>query len=120
MHDKALDLNPNFAERDSDNILSISLRCGYPSDPNYANAYNNRGTAKAETGQHFEASFRLRCGFLLNPNYANAYNNRGVAKNALGHPEAAIPDYNKAIRLTPNDADIYHNRECEGQDRTIL
>ena len=88
-------------------------------NPNYANAYNNRGTAKNSLGQHVEAIADYDEVIRLNPDHALAYTNRGVAKDSLGEHKDAITDYNQAIRLKPDYAEAYNNRgnakDCLGQ-----
>ena len=88
-------------------------------NPNYANAYNNRGTAKNSLGQHVEAIADYDEVIRLNPDHALAYTNRGVAKDSLREHKDAITDYNQAIRLKPDYAEAYNNRgnakDCLGQ-----
>ena len=79
-------------------------------NPNYANAYNNRGTAKNSLGQHVEAIADYDEVIRLNPDHALAYTNRGVAKDSLREHKDAITDYNQAIRLKPDYAEAYNNR----------
>ncbi len=78
--------------------------------PNYAYAYNNRGTAYFILGQHQRAIDDFNNAIRLKPNYAYAYNNRGIAYFALGQHQRAIDDFNEAIRLKPNYAGAYYNR----------
>ena len=78
--------------------------------PDYANAYNNRGSAKDELGQPEAALADYNEAIRLDPDMANAYNNRGITKDTLGQPEAALADYNEAIRLKPALAEAYSNR----------
>ena len=88
-------------------------------NPNYAEAYNNRGVAKDSLDQHVEAIKDYDKAIRLNPDYALAYTNRGVAKDSLGEHKDAITDYNQAIRLKPDYAEAYNNRGnakyCLGQ-----
>ena len=79
-------------------------------NPDYADAYNNRGIAKSDLGQYFAAIADYDIAIRLNPDYTGAYLNRGVAKSKLGQHFAAITDFNIAIRLNPDDADAYYNR----------
>ena len=86
-YDKALQLNPDFSE-----------------------AYNNRGNAKSSLGRHEEAIADYDAALQLKPEDAEVYNNRGVAKKNLGRHEEAIADYDAALQLKPEDAEVYNNR----------
>jgi len=79
-------------------------------DPDFAEAYSRRGTAKHDLGDKQGVIADYDKALQLNPNYAHAYNNRGVAKSALGDKQGAIADYDKALQLNPNYADAYYNR----------
>ena len=79
-------------------------------NPNYAQVYYGRGTAKLELGDKYGAIADYNEAIRLNPSFANSYYNRGLAKNALGDRHGAIPDFDEAIRLNPNHADAYYNR----------
>lgn len=86
-YDQAIDINPQFAE-----------------------AYNNRGTTKDVLGRHEEAIADYDQAIRINPQYAQAYCNRGTAKLALGQYDEAIADYDQAIRINPRFAQAYYNR----------
>ena len=79
-------------------------------NPNYAEAYNNRGVAKDALGQHDGAIADFDEAIRLKSDFAEAYNNRGAAKNALGRHNAAIANCDEAIRLSPDYAEAYNNR----------
>ena len=96
--------NPNGLEGTfSDGIIS---RLKF----DYADAYNNRGTAKHHLGQHTAAIQDFDKAIQLKSDYADAYNDRGNVKHHLGQYAAAIQDFDKAIQLEPNDANAYYNR----------
>ncbi len=78
--------------------------------PDMAEAYNNRGVAKNDLGQHEAAFTDLDEAIRLKPDYAISYNNRGKVKNDLGQHEAALTDLDEAIRLKPDMAEAYNNR----------
>ena len=78
--------------------------------PDYADAYNNRGTAYAKTGDYEQAIADFDKAIALKPDYAAAYNNRGTAYVANGNPVRAIADYGRAIALKPDNALAYNNR----------
>ncbi len=79
-------------------------------NPDYAEAYYNRGNAKNALGRHDDAIADYDEAIRLNPDDAEAYNNRGNVKNALGRHDDAIADYDEAIRLNPDYALAYNNR----------
>ena len=78
--------------------------------PDYANAYYNRGAAKAMLRRYNDAIADYDAAIILKPNYADAYSSRGALKAALGKHNDAIADHNEAIILKPNCADAYSNR----------
>jgi tetratricopeptide (TPR) repeat protein len=79
-------------------------------DPNYANAYNNRGNIRDELGDKQGAIADYTQAIKINPNDADAYFNRGIVQDKLGDKQRAIADYTQAIKINPNDADAYIER----------
>jgi tetratricopeptide (TPR) repeat protein len=79
-------------------------------DPNYADAYYNRGLAHYDLKEYERAIEDYNKAIELDPNYVNAYYNRGLAYYYLMQYERAIEDYNKTIELDPNYAHAYNNR----------
>lgn len=81
-------------------------------NPNFAEAYNNRGLAYAlkSKNQMQYAIADYSQAILLRPAYAFAYNNRGVAYMASGHPEEALSDFNHAIQIDPSFSQAHSNR----------
>jgi tetratricopeptide (TPR) repeat protein len=78
--------------------------------PDLAMAYNNRGKAYGDLGQHEQAITDYNEAIRLKPDYADAYYNRGKDYDDLGQHQQAITDYNEAIRLKPDYAHAYNNR----------
>ena len=78
--------------------------------PDYAEAYNNRGNAYTNPGQHQRAIQDFNEAIRLKPDFAYAYGNRGNAYKSLGQHQRAIQDYDTVIRLEPDDAGAYNNR----------
>ena len=78
-------------------------------NPQYVEAYYNRGTAKSELGDKKGAIADYDMAIRINPQSANAYYNRGIAKSDLGDKKGAIADLNIAARLfkSQNDRDSY-------------
>lgn len=79
-------------------------------NPDYVEAYNNRGNAKVEQERYEEAIADFDEAIRLNPDLAEAYNNRGNAKVELDRHNEAITDYDKAIQLKQNLAEAYDGR----------
>jgi len=79
-------------------------------DPDYAEAYNNRGIAYRNKGEHDRAIADYDRAIALKPDCAEAYVNRGVAYDVKGEHDRAIADYDRAIALKPDYALAYFNR----------
>ncbi len=79
-------------------------------NPQYVEAYNNRGNIYASLGNHNQAIKDFNKTIELDPQYAYAYSNRGAAYKILGDFKQAIDDHNKAIELNPQNATSYYNR----------
>jgi Flp pilus assembly protein TadD len=78
--------------------------------PDYADAYNERGIAFTQLGQKQKAIEDFNKAISLNPQDANFYNNRGIVYFQLGQYQRTIDDYNVVIRLKPDNANAYNNR----------
>ena len=78
--------------------------------PEFAEALNNRGSAKRELGQFQEALEDFNNALKIKPDYVYALNNRGLAKAELGQHQEAIKDYDKALELKPNFSKALYNR----------
>lgn len=79
-------------------------------NPNFAEAYYNRGYAYDDKGEYDQAIKDYTQAIEINPNYAEAYYNRGIAYRKKGEPDQAIADYDQAVEINPNDAAAYGNR----------
>nr|QNO55523.1 photosystem I assembly protein Ycf3 [Methanosarcinales archaeon ANME-1 ERB7] len=79
-------------------------------NPEYAKAYNNRGTVYGYIKEYEKAISDYNKAIELNPEYADAYNNRGNVYGYIKEYEKAISDFNKAIELNPEYAIAYNNR----------
>jgi tetratricopeptide (TPR) repeat protein len=86
-------------------------------DPQYIEAFNNRGLAYYDLVNYYEAIQDYSKAIELNPQAVEAYANRGVAFNKLGKYDEAFRDYNKAIELDPQYVDAYINRGIFFKDR---
>ncbi len=79
-------------------------------NPNYAEAYNNRGLSFYNQTKYEQAITDYTKAIELNPKYADAYNNRGIVYYDQGQHNQAIKDYSKAIEVNKSYAKAYHNR----------
>ena len=79
-------------------------------NPDFAEAYNNRGYANYWSGNYDQAIADYSQAIELRPNYAYAYNNRGAAYMASGHSNQAISDFDHALALQPEFPQAYINR----------
>lgn len=78
--------------------------------PDYAEAYNNRGSAWAATGQLDRAMADISRAVALQSYFPEAYSNRGKTEAALGRIQEAMADYDKAIEQQRDFAIAYYNR----------
>ena len=79
--------------------------------PDFAEAYTNRGSAKAALEQYADAVADYNEALKLKPNFAEAYTNRGSAKAALEQYADAITDYNEALKLEPDSAEAHYRND---------
>ena len=79
-------------------------------NPNYAEAYNNRGITKSNLGDKQAAITDFNLALKINPDYAEAYGNRGIIKSNLGDKQAGITDFNLALKINPDYAEAYGSR----------
>ena len=106
-----------------DNLADACLRTGDYSNtvleycnkaielrPDFAEAYNNRGTTYAGQGRFEEAVRDYAKAISLRENFPTAYCNRGNARAMTNDFDAAIRDYDRAIELNPDYADGYYYR----------
>ena len=78
-------------------------------NPNYAEAYNNKGNALLDQEKIDEAIEAFKNSISLKPHYAEAYCNMGNALQNKGDLDKAVDAYNKAISLKPNFSEAYSN-----------
>jgi clan AA aspartic protease (TIGR02281 family) len=73
-------------------------------------AYNSRGLAYYDKGNHDHAIADFHAAIRLDPNIAAPCDNRGLVYNRKGSYDRAIADLDTAIRLDPKNASAYNNR----------
>ena len=76
--------------------------------PDSAEAYTNRGSAKAALERYDDAIADFNEALRLKPDFAAAYYNRGLSEAALGLESEAKKDFETALKLArnANDADL--------------
>lgn len=79
-------------------------------NPQLAEAYEQRGSAHRNLGQHQRAIEDFDQSLRINPSRPWALASRGGVYSGLGHYERAIEDYNEAIRVHPELAKAYAGR----------
>ena len=79
-------------------------------DPNSAEAYNNRGLTYYHLNQNTNALSDFSRAIDLDKNFSHAYNNRGMILNSMGQHSQAIPDFDQALKLNPKFAYALNNR----------
>jgi tetratricopeptide (TPR) repeat protein len=73
-------------------------------DPEFAMAYNNRGSAYGANKDYDRAIENYNEAIRLDPDYVEAYINRGHAYSEQKDYERAIADFNEALHLDPKFA----------------
>jgi tetratricopeptide (TPR) repeat protein len=81
-------------------------------DPNYAKAYNSRGTVKMLGFKDYQgAALDINRAIQIDPKFSAAYTNRGTLKAIESQDyQGALVEYNRAIQINPNDIDAYTSR----------
>lgn len=78
-------------------------------NPNYAEAYNNRGNVKFALKQFSAAIEDYTAAIKLKSNFVDALNNRGNAYANLGQFQKAAQDLQAALKLNNDNAAIHNN-----------
>lgn len=104
-YNKALSLlNLNSGELIESKKVIEYLNNAIKLQPDYADAYINRGSAYIILGQYQLAIADINQAMRLKPDDAYyLYYNRATAYSALGLYQRAIEDYNEALRQKPDD-----------------
>ena len=79
-------------------------------NPNYSDAYNNRGNLKKELGDIDGAMADYNKAIELDPNSDLCLSNRGNLKADIKDYSGAIADYDRAIELNSQNYTAYNNR----------
>ena len=92
----------NIAEKIFDRIIQLN--------PNYADAWYNKGVALGNLGKYDE---EIKCydeAIKINPHDDKAWCNKGVALGNLGKYDEALKCYDEAIKINPNYAEVWYNK----------
>jgi tetratricopeptide (TPR) repeat protein len=79
-------------------------------NPNYVDAWNNKGIALEYSGKHKEAIEYYDKALQLDPKYVDAWNNKGLALYNSGKHKEAIEYYDKALQLDPGFPIAWNNK----------
>ena len=79
-------------------------------DPNYADAWNNKGIALHNLRRYKEDIECYDMAIKINPNYADAWNNKGVSLGKLGKYKEAIECNDRTVKIDPNYAKAWNNK----------
>ena len=77
--------------------------------PDFTEAYSNRGYTLFMLGRHKDALESLKKAEKLNPTVAQVHNNLGVVLDRLGKKKEAKAYYEKAVQLKPDYAEAICN-----------
>ncbi len=91
-------------------LATVDLTKAIELDPEYADAYNQRGIAFRRNGDFARAIADQSKAIEIKPTFAPAYNSRGFAYQQQKDYDRALVDYNKAIELDPGYAIAHFNR----------
>jgi len=119
-YQKALGLNPNFAEAHNNlglaqrklGLLDAAVASYHQAlrlNPNFAEAHNNLGNALQNQHRFEEALASYHRALQLKPNYAEAHNNLGFALQSQNRLEEALASYHRALGLNSNFAEAHYN-----------
>ena len=81
-------------------------------NPDYHEAWYNRGVALSALGRKEEAIQSYDKAVDIKPDSHEAWYNRGVELSALGRKEEAIQSFDQALQIQPDFASAYYNKAC--------
>ena len=108
---------PNSEESSNADIEHLNSLIEF--NPNYAEAYYERGLVYYLLGNYEQVLADCTKAIELNPDYAEAYYNRGRAKRRIEQHESAIDDFDTAIRLDPDDTESYYHRALAKAEQAL-
>jgi tetratricopeptide (TPR) repeat protein len=93
--------NRNFDQAVDFYTLSIE------NDPQFANAYNNRGVAQMEDGHAAEAILDYNQAITIKPDFSDAIFNRAYAYEEVGNLSKALEDITTLEQMHPDSAYVH-------------
>jgi tetratricopeptide (TPR) repeat protein len=84
-------------------------------DPQWAEAWNNRGAARQALGDLTRALADFDEALKVNPRSAEACNNRGLVHHLTGERAQAVADFDRALQIRPRYAEALANRAAVRQ-----
>lgn len=110
LNDVAIEL---IEEEDYDSAIKV-LDQVIKLDPEFPDAYYNRGGCKQLSGNHRGAIYDFDKAIKLKPTDPDSYFNRGLSKYMTDAYRGAIGDFSKTITLDPTYVIAYYDRAyCE-------
>jgi len=120
MYQKALEINPNYAEVHnnlgvelSESADTLGARKHYERaielNPNIASAHNNLANLVKHSGDTLKARQHLELALQISPNIAESHNNIALILKHLGDTSNAKRHFERALQLKPNNAEIRGN-----------
>ncbi len=103
----------NFYYKDKYELALQSFKKAIEIEPDYVEAWMNKGVALNKIGLHAKALIALKKAIELAPNYAEAWLNKGVALDKLGLHVDALKTIDKAIELKPDCSKAWYNKGVE-------
>ncbi|MDF3821540.1 tetratricopeptide repeat protein [Leptospira sp. 96542] len=88
----------------------IEFNSAIRTDPNYADAYYNRGNSHRALGEHENAIKSYTEAIGQNPRFSLAYMNRALEYQSIKNYPEALKDIEDAIKLNPNFHDNHYNK----------
>jgi len=114
LHDEATGLSIACAKcgriypLDFSSNASFCTQCGSPLD--FAEAWNDEGSALLDSGRYKEALNAYEKAIQIEPNFTEAWYNKGIIFDKLGRHEEELIAYDRALKLNPTHAEAWLNK----------
>ena len=108
--EKCVDLGNQYIEQDNFDLAIEEFTQAIQLNPNYTEAYFNRGKCYGKQGSYESALKDFDKAIQLDPDYTQAYYKRGYCYYEEKNYESALKDFDKAIQLDPDYTQAYYKR----------